>query len=74
MSFYWNEDDRKDQEARRLVNAGRIYTDNARCDWCGAGSVVQCAACESLVCPLHICVDGCCPECTGSGKYAVRED
>jgi hypothetical protein len=77
MAFYWNEADRIDQENRRLVNAGRTYTDNARCNWCKDqldGEFSECPVCKALLCPTHSCVDGRCPEHTGSGEYLPRED
>ena len=49
---------------------GRLYTDYALCDWCGAtleGEAFECSACQSLICTLCICVDERCPECTRSG-------
>ena len=67
MSFYWGDEDRNDQEARRLVNRAAIYTDSARCDWCGDqlnGYTSECPVCKSLLCPRHSCVDGKCPEHT----------
>lgn len=76
-TFYWDEADRKDQEARRQVNAGGIYTDDARCDLCGArlnGYTFECEVCKILLCPLHSCVDGRCPEDTGSGEHTVNKD
>ena len=67
--FYWNEEDRKDQEARRTINAGRTYTDTACCNTCRAllrGSAFQCVVCNSLTCTSCICADGCCPAHTTS--------
>lgn len=69
MAFYWNEEDRKDQQERRSINEGKIYTDTANCDCCGNklhGSWFDCIKCNALVCTLCICGDGCCPSCTGS--------
>jgi len=68
--FYWNEEDRKDQELRCQTNVGRTYTDNACCDFCGDqlnGYSSECPVCKALLCPLHCCVDGRCPEHTGCG-------
>jgi hypothetical protein len=76
MALYWNDDDRKDQGTRRQVNAGSIYTDNGRCDWCGDrlnGYTSECSVCKALLCPLHSCVDGRCPEHTGSGEPIIEE-
>jgi hypothetical protein len=75
MGFYWNADDRKDQEFRRTAYKGRVYTDDARCDWCrdrleGSGS--ECSFCGALLCAIHSCVDGRCPEHTAPG--AIREN
>ncbi len=67
---YGDDEDNKDQEARREINGARSYTDTACCDWCGAllgGSSFQCGVCNSLTCTLCICEDGCCPACTGQG-------
>ena len=73
MSIYWSEADRKDQEFRRSVNAGPTYTEDARCDWCGDqlnGYACECPVCKFLLCPLHSCVDGKCPEHTSVGESA----
>jgi hypothetical protein len=70
-AFYWDENDRKDQEFRQNINAETIYSENACCDWCGDrlnGYTFECTVCGALLCPLHSCVDGRCPEHTGSGK------
>lgn len=75
--FYWDENDRKDQEFRRKINVGTVYTDNALCNWCGDrlnGYTFECIVCKALLCPLHSCVDGCCPEHTGSSSKNVHED
>lgn len=72
---YWDDNDRKDQEARRKVNEGRVYTEQAYCDFCGAqGAPFQCRACKAVLCTLCVCGDMLCPTCTGSGSDAVRED
>jgi hypothetical protein len=74
---YWSENDRKDQEVRRQINAGRTYTDDTRCEWCGAllnGYIFECTLCKALLCPQHSCADGCCPQHTGTGIQGVRED
>jgi hypothetical protein len=62
MTFYWNEDDKKDQEFRRRINTQTIYIDNGRCDLCGDQSVSECTKCRRLLCELHTCIDGYCPE------------
>jgi hypothetical protein len=62
---------------QRRDGHGRLYTDYAPCDWCGAsldGTGFQCRACRSLVCTLCICVDERCPKCTGSGSTDLPED
>jgi hypothetical protein len=67
--FDSNVDNSKDQKLRQERNVERTYTDSTRCDWCQAlGAPYQCLGCNSFLCDLHICIDGCCPECTGSGK------
>ncbi len=65
--FYWNDEDKKDQEFRRSINEGRVYTESASCDFCGAqlqGRAFQCEMCDALACTLCVCDDGCCPSCT----------
>ena len=65
MSSYWNDADKKDQEFRRQINAGTIYTDDASCDCCGRrllGCSFDCLVCNLLLCTLCICADGCCLE------------
>lgn len=45
-SFYWNDDDRRDQQLRRSVNADQAYTENSNCEFCGAllcDGAFQCA-------------------------------
>ena len=77
MAFYWSEADRKDQELRRHANDGTIYTDEARCDWCGdllKGYTFECTVCKALLCPLHNCVDGRCPEHTNPSENITVED
>jgi hypothetical protein len=72
--FYWDDEDREDQEARRAINARRTYTDTACCNSCGTslrGSAFQCAVCNSLVCALCICYDECCPTHTNAGREAL---
>jgi len=67
MNFYWTDDDQKDQEMRRLANRSMVYSESARCDWCGDslnGEASECPVCSSLLCPIHSCVDGRCPEHT----------
>ena len=64
MAFYWNEDDRRDQEFRRQMNAQTIYIDNGCCDRCGDQAVSECAKCGRLLCELHSCFDGHCPDHT----------
>ncbi len=74
MAFYWNEVDRKEEELRRHV--GTIYTDNARCDWCGdqlSGYTFECTVCKALLCPLHSCIDGRCPEHTNPSENIAFE-
>lgn len=69
--------DSKDQEFRRKINPDTSYTDNARCDWCGDllnGYTFECAVCKALLCPIHSCVDGRCPEHTNPGANTVGED
>jgi len=73
--FYWDDKDRVDQEVRRNVNEGRVYTEQAHCDFCGdQGAPYQCSACKAVLCTLCICGDGFCPSCTGSGSEAIAED
>lgn len=75
--FFSGENDRKDQEFRRNINAATSYTENERCDRCGDrlnGYTFECMICKALVCPLHSYTDGCCPEHTGLGKENVHED
>jgi len=73
--LYWDDNDRREQEARRRVNEGRVYTTEAHCDSCGAqGAPFQCSACKAVLCTLCICIDGFCPSCTGSGREALPED
>ena len=70
MSFYWDEKDRKDQEARRAINAGRVYTDTANCAHCGTplmGRSLQCLVCNESFCLSCIC-DDCCPHHTGLSR------
>ncbi len=71
MALYLNEDDRKDQEFRLTAYKGRVHIDDAqlalRCDWCrdrldGSGS--ECSFCGALLCAIHSCIDGRCPEHT----------
>jgi len=81
MAFYWNEADRKDQELRRHANdsithTDNSYTDSARCDLCGDllnGYTSECTVCKALLCPLHSCVDGRCPEHTNPGENVAFE-
>jgi hypothetical protein len=73
--LYLNDDDRRDQESRRDINAGRVYTDRARCDWCGdrlEGRSFPCSACGALICTLCI-YDERCPACAGTGGEALPE-
>jgi hypothetical protein len=73
--FYWDDTDRNDQEVRRKVNEGLVYTEQARCDSCGAqGAPYQCGVCKAVLCTSCICGDGFCPNCTGSGKEAIPEE
>ena len=75
MAIYWSDAEKKDQEARSRVKAGRVYTEDARCDWCGDrlnGYAFECEECQALMCPLHSCVDGRCPEHTRAGGGAVK--
>jgi hypothetical protein len=72
-----NDAERKDQEFRRSVNAGRVYTEHARCDQCGyslEGRGSQCFACGSLLCTNCIGGDGRCESCSGTGKEDLPED
>ena len=69
MAFYCNENDRKDQEFRRTAYKRRVFPDTGDelCDWCrdrldGDGS--QCSFCGALLCSMHSCIDGRCPEHT----------
>ncbi len=67
MTFYWDERDREDQEYRRRINEGRIYTDGAFCDFCKVpllGHGFQCEVCNALACASCVCDDGRCPTCT----------
>lgn len=76
MTFYWNDEDKKDQEQRRQINASVIYSDEGSCDVCRAplhGYCVECSVCGALLCPLHSCVDGRCPEHTGGEQTASDE-
>jgi len=69
--FYRDNEDWEDQRHRRLVNAERVYTKDARCEFCGTqldGAAFQCVRCDSLTCESCVCEDGCCPACGGSGK------
>jgi hypothetical protein len=77
VTLYWNDDDKKDQEFRREIGAGRAYMDSARCDWCkdplnGSGS--ECEVCHCLLCSLDTCVDGRCPEHTNPGSVTSLDD
>jgi hypothetical protein len=75
--FYLNDDDRRDQESRPNINAGRVYTERAHCDWCGEwleGRSFPCGACGALLCSLCICRDERCPACTGTGREPLSED
>lgn len=66
-----------DGEGSREIKATVGYTDRARCDWCGDelhGYTSECSVCSVLLCPIHSCVDGRCPEHTGSGEQHARED
>jgi hypothetical protein len=77
MAFYWNEADRKDQEFGRHIKDGTTYTDNACCDYCGDplnGYTFECTVCKALLCPLHSCVDGRCPEHTQLSQNIALED
>ena len=77
MAFYWNEADRKDQQFSRHINDGTVYTENARCDLCGDqlnGYTFECTVCKALMCPMHSCVDGRCPEHTNPGENIGFED
>jgi len=76
-SLYRNDDDRRDRQFRRSVNADRTYTDESCCEFCGSelfGSAFQCIKCGSLTCTSCTCEDGCCPGCVGSGKPDLPED
>lgn len=73
MPFRWSEEYRRDQEARRLVNQHTVYTETARCVWCGDrlnGRTSGCTICGSLLCPIHSCVDGRCPEHANPSELA----
>lgn len=55
-------------------DADAVYTDDAQCDYCGDrrnGYTFQCKVCDASMCPLHSCVDGCCPDHTRAGAIAV---
>ena len=71
MNFYGNESDRMDLESRRHVNDQTVYAEDASCDWCGErlnGYTFECEVCKALLCPIHSCVDGRCPEHTKAGQ------
>jgi hypothetical protein len=74
--LYGNED-RKDRDFRRSVNAERIYTESACCDMCGDrldGRGGQCLACDALLCTNCIGGDGRCDACSGSGRADLPEE
>jgi len=74
--FYWDENDKADQEMRSMVNLDRVYTDDSACEFCGtvlSGSAFQCIKCNSLTCASCISEGGSCPACIGSGKADMPE-